>query len=350
MTSSQQSALRPELSDRQAMVLRATVTAYLGEGVPIGSTTVSHLLPMSLSSASIRNTMADLAGLGLIEKPHASSGRVPTELGLRVFVDELLDPGDLAAYEKRSLAWSVDEASPDDLASVASALLSERTRLLGFALPPRIEQAQLHHVSLVRLSTERLLAVLVGESGVAQRVVVERGRPEQQRELDRMSHILSERVAGRTLPQVRAALAHEAHALRDEADRLLARAIDLGRRVLAESPVDPADLVIATRLALLDQPEFQDPRRIRDLFAALEDRERLLDIIDQVLAAGGLRVAFGAEVGEPALRHCALVVTPYGGDPPLGALGVIGPQRMDFGRVIPLVGYLSGLVTEKLNA
>ncbi len=342
--------MKPELSERQAAVLRAAVMAYLGEGVPIGSRTVSHLLPIPLSSASIRSTMTQLAGLGLVEKPHASSGRVPTELGLRVFVDELLEPGDLGAYEKRAIAWSVDAAEVGEVASVASQLLSERTHMLGFAVAPRVDRTPLRHVSLVRLSRERLLAVLVSESGAARHIVVEDAGEPAQAELDRMAALLRERVAGRTLREVRELLAREARELRHEADRLLARAVALGARVLARSSPEPADLVIAKRLELLDQPEFQDPRRVREFFEALEDKERLLEVIDRLLAQGGLRVGFGEEADEPALHRCALVATTYGGDAPVGALGVIGPSRMDFGRAIAVVGYLSDVMTERLGA
>jgi heat-inducible transcriptional repressor len=340
---------KPDLSSRQATVLRAMVTAYLGEGAPIGSATVSHLLPVNLSSASIRYTMAELAELGLIEKPHASAGRLPTERGLRVFVDELLDPGHLAVYEQRALAYSVDEVEAEEVATVTSQLLSEHTRLLGFVVTPRIDRVELRHVSLVRVSTERLLVVLVSKTGTAQRRIVEDKAGLDQAELDRIAVLLNERVAGRTLPEVRELLAREAKALRHEADRLLARAFELGARVLAEQG-DAADLVITTRLALLDQPEFRDPRRVRDLFAAIEAKEHLLELLDRLLEGEGVRIAFGEEVDEPALQRCALVATPYGGEQPLGALGVIGPSRMDYGRVIALVAYLSRVVTEKLNS
>ncbi len=345
-----QTVSKPDLSGRQAAVLRAMVMAYLGEGAPVGSATLSHVLSAPLSSASIRHTMAELGELGLVEKPHASAGRLPTELGLRVFVDELLDPSDLGAWEKRSIAWSVDAAEVVDVATVASQLLSERTRLLGFAVRPRLERTRLRHVSLVRLSSQRLLAVLVSEAGLAQRVVVDNEGDLEQAELDRIGALLCERVDGRTLAEVRELLAREAGELRHAADRLRAQALALGARVLAESLADPAELVIATRAALLDQPEFRDPRRVRDLLGALEDQERLLGVIDRLLAQGGVRVGFGDEVDEPALHRCALVATPYGGEPPVGALGVIGPSRMDFGRVIAVVGYLSDVLTEKLSS
>jgi len=282
------------------------VSAYVGEAAPIGSATLSHLLPVKLSSASIRNTLAELTQLGLAEQPHPSSGRIPSERGLRLFVDQLLDRDDLGAYERRSIAVSVDEADEDAVMHVTSQLLSECTHQLGFVVTPRIDRIVLQHVSLVRLSSERVLVVLVSQAGATHR------------------------------------------------DRLLARAVDFGTRML--SPEDGAvDLVIETRVALLEQPEFNDPRRIRDLFSAVETKERLLEVLDQMLGDDGVCVAFGQEVDEPSLHDCALVATRYGAgrggnSAPLGTLGVIGPTRMNYRRVIPLVEYLSQVITEKLQA
>jgi heat-inducible transcriptional repressor len=162
--------------------------------------------------------------------------------------------------------------------------------------------------------------------------------------------VLRERVAGRTLREVRELFAREARHERRQADRALALALELGARAVAE-PEGDGDLVIATRLALLDQPEFRDPGRLRELFVALETKERLLEILDRLLAGeSGVRVALGGEVDEPALHRCALVAARLGDDGAAGALGVIGPARMDYGRVIPLVGYCSRVVTEKLHA
>lgn len=351
--SSSEAAARSELplDPRQAAVLRAVVRAYVGQGAPIGSETISHLLPAPLSSASIRNTLAQLARLGLVEKPHASAGRVPSERGLRIFVDHLVDPEELASYEKRSIAFGVDGARPGAVAHVASQLLSERTRQLGFVVAPRLDRVVLQHVSLVRLSRERLLVVLVSQAGTTYRRVIDDAWSMEQAELDRAATLLGERVAGRTLRQVRDLLAQEAELLRRQTNTFEVRAVELGARALADGGDEPAELVIETRLALLDQPEFQDPRRVRDLFEALETKERILEVLDRMLSAPGVHVAFGREVDEPGLRRCALVATTYGEDgEPLGVLGVIGPSRMDYARVIPLVGYFSRVVTEKLSS
>jgi heat-inducible transcriptional repressor len=338
------------LTQRQQDVLRAAVSAYLGEAAPIGSKHISHLLPKKISSASIRTTLAELDTLGFVHQPHASAGRIPTEQGLRTFIDRLLDRRDVAEYDRRAIEFRVDAAGSDELIEVVAELLSEQTRLVGFALAPRLERMTLRHVSLVRLGPARVLAVLVSSTGAAHRRVLDVEVALDQRDLDRAASLLNERLVGRTLAEVRDALRRETSALRLEADRVLRSALELGTRALAVED-EEADLVVATRLALLEQPEFRDPRRIRELFETLETKERLAEIVEEMLAADGVQVVLGGEVGDPALSHCALVVTHYGdATSPLGAVGVIGPSRMDYSRVIPLVGYCSRVMTEKLLA
>jgi heat-inducible transcriptional repressor len=337
------------LGERQAAVLRSVVTSFVGEAAPIGSRTISHLLPVRLSSASIRNVLSELSELGLVEKPHASAGRVPTEKGLRLYVDTLMPTVDLAASERRDIAYSLGDAHADALVHGASQLLSQHSRQLGFVVTPRIDCLVLRHVSLVRLASRRLLVVLVAQNGEAHRRLVELDRDLEQSELDRIAGLLAERVAGHTLPEVRERLSRDASQLRDRADRLLERALAIGRQALAVEGDAAVDVVIETRLALLDQPEFHDPRRVRDLFETLEVKERLLQVLDRMLDEEGVSVAFGDELEEPGLRRCALVATRYGtGETPLGTLGVIGPSRMDFSRVVALVSYLSRVVTERL--
>ncbi len=360
----------PELSLRQRSVLRGVVRAYLGDAGPIGSELLAHLLPVKVSPATIRNTLAELAELGLVDKPHASAGRVPTSRGLRLFVDELsreAGADDLDAFERRAIEKDVQEAQADRVVRLASQLLSQHTRQLGFVIPPRLERVVLRHVSLVRVASERVLAVLVSQAGVAHRRVIEGAGAASQADLDRMAALLCERVVGRTLREVRERLAEEARELRGRADALLQRALEIGTQVLASDAGEAArDLVIETRLALLEQPEFQDPRRVRDLFEALETKEQLLSVLDGLLAEappsaaeeGGphaalpsVRVFLGDEAASAGLRHCALVVSRYGDErAPLGVLGVIGPSRMNYSHVIPLVDYLSQVVSHKLGA
>lgn len=359
------------LSERQRMVLRAVVATHVADAAPASSATVSHLLPVPLSSASIRNTMAELTRLGLIEKPHASAGRVPTESGLRAFLDHLLEAPALAEFEQRSLQSEFDGVDSPAVFDAASRLLSERTRQLGFAMRPRIERVVLRHVSLVRMTHDKVLVVLVPVVGPIREQLIEEDETLDQADLDRMAVSLNERALGRTLPELRGLLTRELLELRSEARSLQARSLALGLRVLrCTHPAEPG-LVITSRSALLSQPEFEDPGRARDVVAALETNERLLEVVGRVLdgSSDQVRVTFGEELEEPALRQCAMVAIPYGdtghgalrvdesadrstsnAGGPMGVLGVIGPSRMDYARIIPLVSYCSQLVTEKLSA
>lgn len=405
-----------DLSERQATVLRALVTTYVEQAGPVASAALSKRMPTSLSSASIRNTLAELHEAGLIDKAHASAGRVPTPLGLSLFIDRLLDLANLGANQQRILDRALDGVDAAETPHQASHLLSEHTRQLGFVMAPRAEHLRMRSVHFIAVGDRRVLAVLVAENGgVVQRIF---DYPERltSRELEQVATLLAARLAGRTLVELRTLLDQEHERLEGEADRWMRRVWALGLQACGQD--DGEDLVIATRIALLDQPEFSDPDRIRGLFAALETNQKLLDLLRELANADGgeakmgLRMSLGEALDEPSLRECALVAMPYGHLPPptrgrlnlpaesfaaagtrlatgdrlaggarlatgahlaagavgasgdgteataawgaedgsLGVLGVIGPQRMDYGRVIPLVSYCAELMTRKLMA
>ncbi len=350
-------SLEAELSERQRMVLRALVAAFVGQAGPVSSSTLALLMPNRLSSASIRNTLAELHEAGLIDKAHASAGRVPTERGLRFFIDHLLELGTLGPHHQRLLDRALDGVDAAETPHQASHLLSEYTRQLGFVVAPRFDHQRLRTLHLVPVSTGRILVVLVTENGGVIERIIEEPEPTPRRDLEEIGRLLAERVNGRTLSGISELLESERQRLRGEADDLMRRVWSLGLSACTTQAEE--DLVIATRLALLDQPEFSDPGRIRGLFAALETNQRLLDLLRQIAHADngetrvGLSMSLGTELGEPALRDCVLMAVPYGQPAEsgaLGVLGVIGPQRMDYGRVIPLVSYCSEIVTRKLLA
>jgi len=337
------------LSPRQAMVLRTVVGAFVGEAGPIGSPTLARLLPEPLSAASIRNTLAELTRAGLVRKPHRSAGSIPTEHGLRVFVDRLLDPPKLAELERREIAGGFDVPVGDGLMHEASRALSERTHQLGFVLPPRLGRIVLRHLSLVRLSSERVLVVLISRTGAAyRRVTLDDGWGDQA-ELDAVATLLNERIAGRSLMEMREAFADEARRLRRRAADQAERAVQIGAAALAIE--GEHEVVVATRLALLERRDAADPTLLRELLEAVETKDRLVHLLDRVMDADGVRVSFGFERDGAGLERCVIVTAPYG-DPsaPLGLLGVLGPNHMNYGRVIPLVEYLSRVVSERLAA
>ena len=339
------------LSERQRRILRSLVTAYLRSASPIGSSMISQVLPVKLSSASVRNTLAELDELGLIEKPHASAGRIPTERGLRFFVDRLLGRADLGPHERRSLERSFVGAAPDGVVRLASNLLSVHSRLLGFVVAPRLERVVLRHVSLVRLSSEKILVVLISRSGHAHRRLIEDPGAGDQQDLDAIATALNERIAGRTLDEVRKRLGLELRELRRHARSVITRQLELGLLALQADAEDKTNLVINSRMALLDQPELSDPDLLREIFSAVEAKERLLELLEQVLDEDGVSVSLGEQLQEPGLRHCALVAAPYrADDQSLGVLGVIGPSRMNYEYVIALVDTCSQLVGERLSS
>lgn len=343
------SHLEINLSERQRQVLRALIRAYVAAAEPVSSATVSYLLPVALSTASIRNTMAELTEQGLIRKPYASAGRIPTDTGMRLFVDELLGPAELAAYERRSLDYSFEMSESDVAVELASRMLSDYSHQLGFVLPPRISRMVLRHVSLVRLSAERLLVVLVTQNGQAHRIVLDDPGSSDQRELEVIAQALNQRIVGKTLVAVRSGLRLELQRLHDRADRIVERAVTLGLKMVERRFDEPVGIVVGSRLALLSQPELSDPEYLREVFSAIETQERLVELLDTLLDTDGVSVALGDDLAEPGLSHSGLVVAPYGGDSShLGVLGVLGPQRMDYGHIIPLVSYCSQLLTGKL--
>ncbi|MEE3330900.1 MAG: heat-inducible transcriptional repressor HrcA [Myxococcota bacterium] len=338
------------LTDRQRLVLRALVAAYIAEAAPVGSATLSHLLSSPLSSASIRHTMGELRELGLVDQPHSSAGRVPTSQAIQIFVEQLMDEPELGAWDRRTLRDSFEGIDANAAVGMVGSVLSERARQLGFVVTPSLERIRLQHVSFVRLSSERLLVVLVACSGRVHRRVVEEPNAQDQAELDRIAALLNARIHNLTLDELRGRLNEELVGLRDRANDVVARALAMGLRAIDVDDEGPADLWLGTRLALLDQPEFQDPGRIRELYSAIETGESLLGIVERVVAAEGVSVAVGDQLDSPELSRCALVAAPYGraGEAPQGVLGVIGACRMDYRRVIPLVDYCSLLVSRKL--
>lgn len=336
------------LSERQETVLRALVRAHLGGAGPVGSTTLAHTLPIQLSAASIRNTMAELSELGLIEQPHTSAGRVPTEAGLRLFVDELVAAPGVGDWERRRIEQELDAAGSDASLRAASDLLSARTHQLGFAVLPRLDRVALRHASLIRVSSERVLVVLVSRSGVTYQRVIRDARSGDQTRLERIEVELNRRLAGSSLVALRAQLRRESAQLRHRAERLLFDTLCLAVHALADEAAAQIDVLTPTRRTLVEQREFHEPERLAELWAVLETHEALLALLERVLARGGVAVTFGGEVDVPALRQCAAVTAACGTDDARALVGVLGPSRMDYARVIPLVHLCSELVTERL--
>lgn len=329
-----------ELPPRLAGVLLAVLRRYVESGQPVGSREALEGGALAVSGATVRNAMAELMELGLLEQPHTSAGRVPTDAAFRLWVDRLLHEPESAALP-RVLAHELDPASlaPDTSRHRAAEVLSAITGQVGFCVSLDREALRLAELRLVRVTSQRLMAVLVAETGAVHTRLLEE-RELDMRKLERLSAALSRLVAGLSLEEARARLEREIEGDRAQRDALWRKLVALGR--LGLDVALPVELYVADRTRLFDQPEFEDGPRLRALLRALDEKERMLTLLDKVLERGELRVVIGEELGDPGVARCAVVAEPIGSATARTGLGVIGPVRMRYDHVIPVVRSVSG--------
>jgi heat-inducible transcriptional repressor len=331
-----------ELDSRARDIFRRIVEAYLETGEPVGSRTLSRG-GVQLSPASIRNTMQDLTELGLLGAPHASAGRLPTHAGLRLFVDGLLEVGDLAEEDRRTIEarLTAHGRSYDDALNEASSILSGLAGGAGVVVTPSRE-AGVKHVEFVALGPDQALAIMVFEDGQIENRLMRRTAGVTPSALAEASNFLNSRLRGRTLAETKVAIAAELEGARRELDHAAARLIEDGLAAWSGGEDNDRALIVRGRANLLgDADAVADLERVRMLFDDLEQKEQLIGILDDVRAAEGVRIFIGAETRLFSLSGSALIAAPYmsGRQKVLGAIGVIGPARLNYARVIPLVDY-----------
>ena len=337
-----------ELPQRLSEVLLVVMRGYVESGQPVGSREALEHSGLAVSPATVRGAMVELMDLGLLEQPHTSAGRVPTDAAFRLWVDQLLHdpmPGRAVPSE---LARELDEpvAAPETNLRRAADVLTQITGQLGFCLALEGERLRLAQLRFVRVSSERVMALLVSDGDVVRSRLMEE-RECDQRRLDRISAALSRLVAGLTLEEARARLSSEIEGDRAQRDALWRKLVALGRLGL-DVEVE-AELYVGDRSRLLDQPEFEDSQRLREVLRALDEKQRMLALLDKVLTTGALRVVIGEELGDPGVARCAVVAEPVGPAALRSGLGVIGPVRMRYDRVIPVVRYVSGKLGSALS-
>lgn len=338
------------LNERAQHLLRALVQRYIRDGEPVGSRTLARDAGLDLSPASIRNVMADLESLGLIVAPHTSAGRVPTARGYRVFVDTLLTvrapERDAVRRAEQALG---DDAVPGALASAASSLLSDLTRLAGVVTTPRRELAAWRQIEFLPLGEDRVLAILVLADGEVQNKVLQLERRFAPEALARASAFLNERFAGRDLGSVRDQLLGEMQQARASMDQLMREAIRIAEHMFA-SAAPAAGVMLTGEKHLIDFAELSNVDTLRRLFEAFEQKREILGLLDKCVAADGVQIFIGEESGYRALDECSVVTAPYKVDGQVvGVLGVIGPTRMAYDRVIPIVDLTARLMSTALS-
>lgn len=341
---------RQDLLDHRARhLLRALIGQYIQDGEPVGSRTLARASGLDLSPATIRNVLSDLEELGLIRAPHTSAGRIPTAQGYRLFVDALLElkPPSHDEVEHWQHNLHVGQSTQDVLQQ-ASSVLSQLTHFVGVVTVPKRSQFAFRQIDFVRLAPNRLLVILVFTDNEVQNRVVELARPYAPGELEEIANFLNANYAGLALDEIRARLVGDLQAARDSIDRLMRSAIEIAD---ASFRIDnEAEMLLAGTTNLMTQPELADLERLRELFEAFQRKRELVRLMEQCIHADGVRLFIGEESGFAPLGQCSVITAPYGtAGRVLGVLGVIGPTRMAYDRVIPVVQTTAQLLSQSLS-
>ena len=330
-----------ELDARARDIFRRIVETYLETGEPVGSRTISRS-GVQLSPASIRNTMQDLAELGLLGAPHISAGRLPTHAGLRLFVDGLLEVGDVGEEDRRNIEarLSARGRNFDEALNEASAILSGLAGGAGIVVSP-VRDAGVKHVEFVSLGADQALAIMVFDDGLVENRLMRRPSGVTPAALQEASNFLNARLRGKTLGEAKLDVAAELTRARRELDRAAAKLIEDGLAAWSGEDGESRSLIVRGRANLLSGSTASDLDRVRMLFDDLEQKEQLIGLLDDVRNAEGVRIFIGAETRLFSLSGSALIAAPYmsGRQKVLGAIGVIGPARLNYARIIPLVDY-----------
>jgi len=341
------------LNDRAQRLLRILVESYIRDGLPVGSRSLSRDSGLNLSSATIRNVMADLEELGFVASPHTSAGRVPTDKGYRFFVDTLLRVQPLDNDSVSELRRQLDNGHDSKaLVATASQLLSSVTQLAGVVTLPSAQQAAITHIEFVPLSENRVLAVLVLNNSEVENRIIQLERRFQADELRRAANFLNQHFAGRSPSEVRQEILRQMRETREHMNQIMVDAITMAQQVfsIADSP-EKMDYVIAGETNLMGVGELSSVEKLKRLFEAFNERRDFLHLLDHSLRAQGVQIFIGHESGYQILDDCSLVTAPYSlGDKVVGVLGVIGPMRMAYERVIPIVDVTAKLLGAALNS
>jgi heat-inducible transcriptional repressor len=345
-----------QLSERAQHLLRVLVQSYIREGQPVGSRALSRESGLSLSSATIRNVMSDLETLGFVSSPHTSAGRVPTDRGYRFFVNELLkvqletESVELAALRRE---FDLSAGRPQSLIGAASELLSNLTQLAGLVTLPLPQAATLTQIEFIGLSENRVLVVMVMNDREVQNRIIQLERHHGAEELRRAANFLNEHCRGRTLAQVHQEMLRELKETHARLNQEMLDAIAVAQRLYEQTGAAASSIeyVIAGETNLMGLAELSSVDKLKRLFEAFNEKRDILNLLDHSLRADGVQIFIGHESGRQILDDCSVVTAPYGdGEGVVGVLGVIGPTRMAYERVIPIVDMTAKLLGAALHS
>ncbi len=341
--------MRDRLTERSKQILEAIIEDYIVTAEPVGSRTVTRSHGLSLSPATVRNVMADLEEMGFLASPHTSAGRVPTDMAYRFYVDSLLELRNIARNEQEEIRKRCSMAGRDlgEALKETSRMLSSLSHYTGIVVAPRFTANVFRHIEFIKLSGSRLLVILVSRNGTVQNKIIETVDEIRPADLVRMSNYLNHLLKGLTIAQVKEKIVTEMKSDKIRYDALLAKALEFSRQTLPESD---SEVFIEGQANILEQPEFTDVTRMKEIFRAFEEKGQLLTLLDRCMEAQGVNIYIGAEAHLSQMVGMSLITATYmTGKNTLGVLGVIGPTRMGYAKVIPIVDYTAKLVSRLLE-
>jgi heat-inducible transcriptional repressor len=341
--------MHDNLTERSKQILEAIIEDYIVTAEPVGSRTVTRRHDLNLSPATVRNVMADLEDMGFLASPHTSAGRVPTEKAYRLYVDSLLGVRKVAREEREEIRRHCSVAGKDigEVLKETSRMLSSVSHYMGIVVAPRFAATILRHLEFVKLGGRRILAILVSQSGAVQNKIIETTEDFSGADLVRMSNYLNEILSGLTITQVRSRLLEEMENAKGRYDALLAKALLLSQQSL---PDKDSEVFIEGQSNILELPEFADVGRMKEIFRTFEEKGQLVSLLDQCLDAQGINIFIGAESRLSQMAGMSVITSTYmTGRNTLGVLGVIGPTRMGYAKVIPIVDYTARMISRLLE-
>lgn len=350
MASSPVSGGEHQVSERALHFLKALIERYIKDGQPVGSRTLAKDAGLDLSPATVRNVMADLEEMGLVISPHTSAGRVPTVSGYRLFIDSLLTIKPLTEQEvdsMRARLHNLDDAAR--LVESASQVLSAITQMAGIVMMPRRERNAFRQIEFLPVSVDRVLAILVTSEGEVHNRVIRPDNRYTPSQLEQAANFLNQMFTGQDMREVRKRLLEDLKSTHAHMDQIMMRAVEMARRVV-DTAEQRDDCYIAGQTNLMEFTELCSMERLRGLFDAFTKKSEILHLLDRCIEAEGVQIFIGEESGYQLLDDCSLVTAPYRiDDKVIGVLGVIGPTRMDYQRVIPIVDVTARLLAAALR-
>lgn len=341
---------RLELDPRAQSLLKSLIRSYTEDGQPVGSKKLAEKSALDVSSATIRNIMSKLEDYGLVDSPHTSAGRVPTEAGYRFFIDSLLE----VKHAEKSTEKSVEkifakEHSSSDLIQSASSMLSEMTQLTGLITVSHSKQSQIKHIEFIKLSESRILVVLVLNQDEVHNKVIDLKRCFTEQELQQSAHIINTCFVGKDFAAARQEIMVQMHHLKNEVNDLMMSVVDVMGNMCSDTVED--DLLTSGETNLMQFNELSDVTKLKGLFDAFHQKEDLLHLLDSCNSADGVEIFIGSESGYSVLHDCSVISAPYSSDGKvIGVLGVIGPTRLAYDKVIPVVDITAKLLSSALNS